>query len=194
MEITQANFDKIVAENSDLRNKILFLDKELTYLGSRLSALEEKRRSRDKSTFNWAVALENMKQDFLRSEPNQRHDSFSDFELVFWYSYVVSQTPYPEKLTTYAELTKRVSKVKAVIKYYIENSPDGIPEDKEAWARIRTKQFLEYMALAVGSYDTKSGEKKHINFYIACSDWAMNNYGHLVGSWQKLKNLDDKPL
>lgn len=176
---------------SDIFSLVNYLLVQNELMEKRLEVLEERRKKATKSGLHAEELLTELKLDFQKSDPYRRDDPFNDDELTIWCNYILQLTPRREILV-FTEFVKRKKKIKEVVKFYIDylaaNHPD-YPEDKrDNWARVRTKDFLEFMLLGV---TLPSGDK--LNFWQATSAWALNNYSDKVATWQQAKRLGDDP-
>lgn len=161
----------------------------LDSLEERISDLEKKRQRETKNYNINAAKFDEFKRDFQAGNPHNRTDPFSIEELVLWASYILKDGPRREILN-HTEFYKRVKSVKKIIEYYkaplVEQS--RLETDADILARLRTRDYLEFTLLSV-----KVGGE-NIGFWQATSDWALNQFGNEVGSWQKYKDLPDEPL
>jgi len=166
-------------------------DAEFESLQERLYDLEEKKKQRTKKNVESLVELQEFKENFIISQPEQRTDPFSDEELVLWYVLMkIKKNPSEtERITNFSELYKRVSKIKIMYEHFLEMGKNiNIPEDKlELFARSRCKNYLEYCVFAVDE------NNKQNEFYFVTSQYCLNKYSANIGSWQKIKNIDDSP-
>jgi len=163
-------------------------DKEIQSLQDRLYKIEDKKAKTAKNEFNSSFALDDAKDAFIVSRPHDRIDAFKNFELVFWYSYLIKDTEYREKLTSWAEVKKREKRIKELVNFYIKYAlENGVQEtDSEHWARMRVKNFIEYVVITVKFAD---GSK---TFWGCVSDWAVNTYGHNIAKWQTEREIIGK--
>lgn len=169
------------------------LEQRLAAVEERLDKLSVKATKKAKSEFTSAMKLAEAKQIFLDSRPHDRTDPFTDWELVFWASYLLSKTSRREKLDNVAEVAKRAVKIKGLVEhfsrqYYEANVPNVSGEDADIWARNKVKLFLEMVLLQY----PKAGDKPMV-FYMAVSDWAVNTFGSKLASWQQVSKFEDKP-
>ena len=179
-----------------LSERLLALEKRLDLLREEVDVLRDKKRKVAKKEFTATMKLEEVKMDFLKSRPHDRKDPFNNWELVFWASYVISNTPRREKLDTIAEVAKRGHKVQTLVDFYVASYKNKYPnesgENIDKAARLRVKDYLEYVLLSYPELQTKNGPVP-MTFYIAVSNWAINTYGAKVGSWQQTNQIEDRP-
>jgi hypothetical protein len=176
--------------DSDLINLVNVLLAQQFILEKRVEVLEERRKKATKSGISAEELLLELKLDFQQSDPYRRNDPFNNDELVIWSSFIIQQTSRREKLV-FTEFVKRKKKIKELVAFFIDRAKalGGMDDEAaEKWARIRAKDFLEYMLLGV---KLKSGD--YVNFWQATSAWAMNNYSDKVATWQQAKRLGDEP-
>lgn len=186
-----------MSNETHMQKTIEILEERISELEIKISNLLEKNAEKIIKASDTRVMLEVLKLDFLESRPHDRTDAMNDRELVFWYSYLIKGTPSAEILNSFAELGKRVKKIKELVKHYMDYAlHNNLCETgkEEEWARIRVKNFLEYMAKGVLLRDKVTGRENVPTFYQATSPWAVNSYGNKVGLWQNQRQLEDKPL
>jgi len=181
---------------SQLVVRLLALEKEVELQREELDVLREKRRKIAKKEFTDTDKLTEMKTIFLRSEPHNRQDPFSNWELVFWASYLLSNTSRREKLDSIGEVAKRGHKIQKIVEFYIAGLkrmyPDELPQTLDAKARSQVKNFLEYVLLTHETLPTKNGPVP-MGFYIAISDWSVTQFSSKVASWNQSHQIEDRP-
>ena len=172
----------------DLEQRILALEKRIEDLEKKLSKKEVVETKKRKTAVKNAISLDMAKREFIDSLPETRTDPFTDFELVFWASYVLSKTPRKEKLESFSEVGKRSKKLAPVITFFKDKYCQGLDEKAaDAKARNVTKKYLQVF---LSGNETKY--KK--NFYSATSDWAVNGYGQNLDIAIKIDSLPDFSL
>jgi len=173
-----------------LEGVISAFNTELENIHRDLNDLKQKREKRDRGEFTSSLQLAQMKLDFAQSAPHIRKDPFTDWELVFWATYILKDTTRREMLESIGEVAKRAKRIQMIVKHYKDILLEKGVEDKEAEARarIRTKDFIEFVLL---SYPT-AGDKP-MTFYLMASPWAVNSFGSKLGSWQQAHSIMDIP-
>lgn len=176
-----------------LKTQMSQLFSELALKEDRLCKLEEKQRKKNKKDISNDLKFREFKENFLRSEPNNRTDPFTNEELVLWFVYCKynHNNKNLERVNTFEELYKRCKAIEIVIEHFKEmwkNQPEVGEDLIDERARLKAKIYLEYMAYAVEFTKT---EKNH---YTVCSQWALNQFAHEIGSWQQIKNISDKEI
>lgn len=135
--------------------------------------------------------LEADKRKFWNSRPQDRTDPFSDWELVYWASFLLANTSRREKLTSTGEVAKRAKRIRELIQYYKEQYPiDGDPANADKLAREQVKDYLHYVLWYVPTWISKDGPVP-MTFYVATSDWAVNNYAAKVFTFRQEKQLKE---
>lgn len=168
---------------------------QIDNLDTRLKALEEKRAKAAHTEYNANVALAEEKQKFLDTFPTESDpDNWPDTWFTLWYSYLraMHYKKFPDALNSYVEVAKRTKKgIRKILDYYRQVALNSkLAEDViDIFAKRRTKQFIEYMLLAVEI----PGQTCPL-FWQVCSEWALTTYGDKLSTWQKLEKLEDKPL
>jgi len=180
-----------------LREEIRVLRNQVEQLCVSVAEIQEKSRAKNKKDLSNKIELTIHKQDFIDSNPEERTDPFTNFELVFWASYILRKTPRREKIDTYAEIGKRVKRIKEVIKFFVDspNLSEIDETEKENRARKMTKDFLEYVLTEIPEYK-KGTEMVPMTFWPAVSDWSISNNISKMLQWQRDRKLDkyDVPL
>lgn len=182
----QNKFTEVSVNNLSLLEQIL---QRLDGIESRLNDLEKKRQADTKRYNINAAKFSEFKSDFMASNPHSRTDAFSVEELVLWASYIRKDSPRKEVLN-HTEFFKRIKSIRRVIAYYKEHyiGKGQSEQDAEINAHYRTRDYLEFTILSVKI------QGEHIGFWQATSEWALNQFGMEVASWQKYKDLEDIPL
>lgn len=179
-----------------IEDRINSLETEVELLRAIVDELREKRRKTAAKEFSDLERLQEQKQNFLNTFPHKRAgDDFTNVELVFWASYILSQTNRREKLDSTAEVFKRAHKLQAVIDHFKHDFIERLElndEDAEKAARVRTKDYLEMVLLSHPEFKTRDGMVP-MTFYPAISDWAISQWGSQVGSWQQKRDIEDRP-
>lgn len=180
--------------NKMIDDKYNVLELRLSEAEERLSKLEIKAKKRANGEFNAALRLAEIKSQFLESRPHDRTDPFNDWELVMWASYLLSGTSRREKLDSIAEIAKRSARIRGLVEHFKSECLtsariDTKEEDCENWARLRVKSFLEMMLLGY----PKAWDGQPMTFYIATSDYSINNYGSKLALWQQTNRIEDRP-
>jgi hypothetical protein len=180
-----------------LREEIRILRNQVERLCVSVAEIQEKSRAKNKKDLSNKIELTIHKQDFIDSNPEERTDPFTNFELVFWASYILRKTSRREKIDTYAEIGKRVKRIKEVIKFFVDspNLSEIDETEKENHARRMTKDFLEYVLTEIPEYK-KGTEMVPMTFWPAVSDWSISNNISKMLQWQRDRKLDkyDVPL
>jgi hypothetical protein len=161
--------------------RILALEMQITQLQEEVLTLKQKQVKTSKRTSDSFAKLQAAKKEFIDSKPELRTDDFTDTELVFWISFLLSKTKYREKLDTWAEVGKRAKRVKSVVAWFDEHG-NG-----------RTKTRL-YFQVIIGYIDKIMQSFEHGNvFYIITSDWALNQWGNDINERLQTLKFEDKP-
>ena len=158
---------------------------KLDELEKRIIDLETKKSAQRKRNIDYQADLQNEKKTFIDSDPVSRNDPFTDFELIFWISFLLVKTKYREKLDSWSEVGKRRKKIRDVIAYF-KLSRDDVE------SRLVAKDYFEYMISIIE--DVIFDKEKSNVFYIITSDWALTTYAHNVKDWKIEKTLKDVPL
>lgn len=180
-------------ENDILKINFTVLESRIDELEQQVSGFLEKQVKKTRSENNSRMWLETAKSDFLESEPERRTDPFTDHELVFWSSYVLRDTPRKEKLTAFSEIGKRAKRIKELVKFFSDKYSGHLKTEKEkdAYARQLIKAFLQHF---LTRFTTFGKEGKPNNFWVATSDWAINNYSQNIEMYQQISHLPDESL
>lgn len=196
----ESHMDNITLNNlsPELRkhfdDKFSALSDKIEQLEYQLAELQDKAQKKRKKDFTAFINLEEMKLAFLETQPENRTEPMNNWELVFWASYVLSRTERREKLDSLAEVAKRSSKIRAIVQYVIdnlklENIEDLQVEDK---ARLVVKDYLEFVLTTNKTLKTKDGDVP-FTYWIAVSDWAVNNFMPRLAAWRQSRYIEDKP-
>lgn len=178
---------------SDLSPELVkLLEDRFSALQTEIEDLKEKQRKKAKKEFTDQMKLEDLKRDFIESNPESRTDPFTNWELVFWAGFVLSNTNRREKIDSIAEVAKRGYRIQGIVDFFKE-SYDGDDEIANAWARNKTKYYLEYVLLNYPTFTSKGGATTAMTFYVATSDWAVNNWHSRVSKWVQERSIEDKP-
>jgi len=172
-------------------DELKLLKEELKQINSRARELrtiiaeKEKLVKGEETKFS----LDADKRKFWNSRPQDRTDAFTDWELVYWSSYLLANTPRREILSSVGEVAKRAKRIRKIVDYYMENFPiDGDKDHANNLARNLTKDYLQYVLWYVPSWKSAKGVVP-MTFYPATSDWAVNNYGSKAFTFSKEKQL-----
>lgn len=174
--------DKLKAELKKLRAEFRVKERQL----KNIIAEKEAFVKGEKIKFD----LDKAKRQFWLSVPQDRTDPFTDWELVYWASYLLATTNRKEILNSVAEVAKRAQRVKPIIQYYGDMVKTIDPVAKDTFGRIKTKEYLKYVLWEIPEFKTKDGPKP-MTFYVATSPWAVNNYGPKVFSYSKEQAIID---
>lgn len=182
-------------ENKFIKEKITQLEARVANLEAILAEKIKPVKPRKKKSEDEKISLDKFKRTFWNSIPQDRTDPFTDKELVLWASYLLANTSRREILNSWAEIGKREKRIKKIIEYYVEQyvlenghkDVDYIEQDK--YARLKTKEFLQYMLWEAPPMLSKTGPQP-ITFYIATSPWAINTYGVKVKAYSFENHLE----
>jgi hypothetical protein len=173
-----------------------YLDDRFSALQIQIDELQEEKKKRKKKNISETLNLMALKQEFIDSKPYERTDAFTDWELVFWASLVLSKTSRREKLDNISEVAKRGNRIKQLVDFYTngirEDNPKMLVRDCDSRARIKVKDFLEYVLLEHPDIPTKDG-KTPMLFWGAMSDWSINNFSSRIMGWKQTREIEDKP-
>src|SRR5690554_2274527 len=136
----EVDLEELIRQLNHLRayveNGFASLNAEMANLHSIVAEMDETARKKAKKEFTRKIELERMKYDFWNSRPHDRTDPFTDWELVFWASYLLSTTPRREILESQAEVAKRAHKIRGLVQHFTNLISGDNPEEKEKRARI----------------------------------------------------------
>jgi hypothetical protein len=180
LTVISKTVDTLQETNKVLVDKITFLSEVLDAQEKRLEKLENIRKKIAKKEFTDEMKLSEMRQIFKESRPHDRTDIFTDYELVFWWSYLLWQNKRTDKVDNMREMGIRISKLKNLYKFYQEQHPNQTDE----FYRNRIKMYLELCA----------NTSQIDNFHQALSDFWISQLSNKIGAWQQVKTIDDTPL
>lgn len=174
-----------------------YLDDRFSALQVEIDELKEEKKKRGKKQTSETLNLMALKQEFINSKPYERTDPFTNWELVFWASLILSKTPRREKLDSIAEVAKRGNRIQKLVDFYLQQYKDGINEDipvkqYDRMARIKVKNYLEYVLLEHPDIPNKTGKAPMV-FWAAMSDWAINNFSSRILGWTQTRQIKDEP-
>ena len=162
-------------------HRIVELENNLAVLEQRIIKLEKKFDTRKQT--DYTIKLEAAKADFLERLPELDTTPFTDTEMVFYISYLLSKTQYRERLTSWAEIGKRVKKIKQVIKFFAG-------QDTEDVGVMKARVYFDYI---VSILDEVLFDPNSNVFYVITSDWSLNKYGNNIGELYKINQFQDTP-
>lgn len=168
----------------NLKNNHLQLLTMFEALENRINILEEKRKKENHSKYKLIEA----KEDFESIRPHEYTEPFTDFQLVFWGSYLTKGSNRVDKVDNWKEVVQRKKKIVELIKFFQSYAEEhGVnKEESENWARKRLRDYIEYCITMV-----KNQEGDIPNFYQYTSDWYLTTYSHKVAEYQKLKDIEN---
>lgn len=179
---------KIQNQEEEIRS----LKSQVEFLIVEYNKETDKRKKKSKKDLEREMQLQDYKEQFLKSEPNNRNDLFTNEELALWFVYCKMNYHKGdlERINTWNELYKRSrGGIQNVINWFIElgKNTDVNDEELDEFSRKKAKLYLEYMAVI----ELEGMDKNH---YTVCSDWCLNLYGSKTGNWQRIRKIKDEPL
>lgn len=160
------------------------MEARISQLEERIKELQEKKRKKQWGETKSKISLEEIKIEFVNSKPKERTDAFDDTELALWAVYILNGR---EVITSFPELMKRKQTARKVVDYFI-----GLGHTEEN-ARGFAKSYLEYVLKSFPTFHTTDGEQK-MNFWTACSDFALSHYSKNMEIWNVLNMYPDESL
>lgn len=179
--VTDEEFEAIKAK---LDYNLVFLESRISVLEDALSAEGKKIR---KKKIKETISLNDVKFDFIESNPRERTDPFNDTELALWAAYLLSETNRREVIESWSTLRIRTKIASKLVKFFADGGHEIVK------ARLLAREYLEMVLTQYPTFKGKDGEQ-NMGFFTATSDFAIGFYSQKMSNWKQIKNLPDESL